>query len=223
MKSILAIATVSAATLLSASAVAQKATAQGGEALVNASSVSVVRSISNQFTSQMPVPAKALLTEYLSSNWTKGGAPVKARLIGTIRLTDGTELSRGTLLLGHVDSVDVSKHGSNGTITLTFNEAKTKTGTILPIKATIVRVAQAFDPADPMFSVDLDTHFPLPNNPHIEVKPLTKGTVGVDSSETAALSGTVIRNGENLQLEDGTQFLLAITGAANIQASVATK
>src|SRR5262249_37942550 len=136
------------------------------------------------------------------------GDPIKARLTNAIRLSDGTELSRGTVLLGQVDSVDVSKHGSNGTITLTFNQARTKTGTVLPIKATIVRVAQAFNPADPMFSVDLDAQAPLPNATHYEVKPLTKGTVGLNSSATASLSGTVIRNGENLQLEDGTQFLL---------------
>jgi hypothetical protein len=43
MKTVLAIATVSAATLLSAAAVAQKATAQGDEALVNASSLGVVQ------------------------------------------------------------------------------------------------------------------------------------------------------------------------------------
>jgi hypothetical protein len=115
------------------------------------------------------------------------------------------------------------RHGSDGTITVTFNQAKTKTGAVLPIKATIIRVAQAFDPADPMFSVNLDAQTPLPNSTHIEVRPVTKGAVGLNSSQTAAISGTVIRNGENLQLEDGTQLLLAIVGGPNTQAFATSK
>lgn len=211
MKTTLAIATLSVASLLSTAAVAQKAVTQGGEALVNASSAGVVRSMSSQYTSQKPVAAKALLSDYVSSHWTKAGEPIKAKLSNKVQLSDGTILSRGTVLLGHVDQVEKSQHGSNGTITLTFTEAKTKAGTVLPIKATIIRVADAFDPGDPIFSVYLDSNFTLPTTADVVVTPLNKGSVGLKSSQDAALSGTVIRNGENLELADGTQLQLAIT------------
>lgn len=224
MKTLLAVATLSAATLLPAAAVAQKAAAQGGEALVNASSASVVRSMSSQYTSFKPVPAKALLTDYLSSNWTKAGDPVKARLVGNVQLTDGTVLSRGTVLLGRVDQVESSAHGSNGTITLTLDHAKLKNGTVLPIKATIVKVAEAFDPADPIFSVELDARNGLPSNSNkVVVTPLNKGSVGLNSSQSEPLSGTVVRNGENLVLTDGTQLLLAIAAQPNSQVAAESK
>ncbi len=222
MKTLLAITTLSAATLLPAAAIAQKAVTQGGEALVNASSAGVVRSMSSQYTSLKPVPAKALLTDYLSSHWTKAGDPIKARLTGSIQLADGTTLSRGTVLLGHVDQVVASTHGSNGTITLTFDQAKTKTG-VVPVKATIVRVAEAFDPANPTFSVELDPRMTLPSTANVLVTPLNKGAMGLSSSQNAALSGTVIRNGENLVLADGTQLLLTIAGQSNSQVAAATK
>lgn len=219
MKTTLAFATLSVATLLSTAAVAQKAVTQGGEALVNASSAGVVRSMSSQYTSQKPVAAKALLTDYMNSNWTKAGEPVKARLSNKVQLTDGTVLTRGTTLLGHVDKVETSKHGSNGTITFTFTEAKTKAGTVLPIKATLIRVAEAFDPGDPIFSVYLDPEFALPTTAEVVVTPLTKGSVGLHSSQNAALSGTIVRNGENVELEDGTQLQLAIAAQPNSQKS----
>jgi hypothetical protein len=223
MKTILAVATLSAATMLPAAAVAQKAVAQGGEALVNASSAGVVRQMSSQYANFKPVPAKALLTDYLSSHWTKTGDPIKARLSGSVQLTDGTVLSRGTVLLGHVDQVENSTHGSNGTLTLTFDQAKTKAGTVIPIKATIVKVAEAFDPADPIFSVELDAHQGLPSSANVVVTPLSKGTVGLNSSQNAPLSGKIICNGENLTLEDGTQFLLAISAQPTSRVAAETK
>lgn len=219
MKNTLAIATLSVATLLSTAAVAQKAVKQGGEALVNASSAGVVRSMSSQYTSQKPVAAKAVLSDYLSSNWTKAGEEIEARLTNKIQLADGTVLTRGTTLVGHVDSVEASKHGSNGTITFTFTEAKTKAGTVLPIKATLIRVADAFNPADPIFSVYLEPEFALPTTAEVVVTPLNKGAVGLNSSQSAALSGKVIRNGENLELTDGTQLQLAIVAQPTTKAA----
>lgn len=218
MKTILAIATLTAATLVPSVAGAQKAKATGSEALVNASS-GVVRSMSSQYANLKPVPAKALLSDYLSSKWSKPGDPVEARLSNTIELADGTVLPRGTKLLGHVDQVVASNHGSNGALTFTLDQAKTKAGTVLPIKATLIRVADAFDAADPIFSVELDGASPLPATADVTVTPLNRGAVGLTSSQSATLSGTVIKNGENLTLTDGTQFKLAIASKTSQVAS----
>jgi hypothetical protein len=199
MKLLIATAVLSAATILPSSSLAQQAVASRGNA-----STGVVSSESKA------VPAKAVLSDYLSSKSTKVGEPVAAKLTNDIRLNDGTILSRGTVLLGHVSQVDASKHGSNATLTLTFDQAKTKTGAVLPGKATIYRVAQAFDTANIPFSVELDGQAPVPASPDVEIKPLNRGSVGLRSSRTAQDSGTLISNGQNLTLTGGTQMLLSI-------------
>ncbi len=199
MKLLFAIAALSAATILPSSSLAQKAVAPRGNA-----STDVVSSESKA------VPAKALLSDYVSSKSTKVGDAVGAKLTNDIRLNDGTVLSRGTVLLGHVSQVDASKHGSNATLSFTFDQAKTKTGATLPVKATIYRFAQAFNTADIPFSVELDGQTPVPASPDVEIKPLNKGSVGLHSSRTAQDSGTLISNGQNLTLTGGTQLLLSI-------------
>lgn len=88
------------------------------------------------------VPAKAELQKSLNAKKLKPGQTVTAKLEQTVNLPDEPALKRNTVLVGHVDTVQASQHHSNSRITVTFDQAKLKSGQVLPVKVTIMAVAE---------------------------------------------------------------------------------
>lgn len=93
-----------------------------------------------QKTIQM-VPALASLDHTLDAKKAKQGEPVTAKLQKDVKLSE-QELPKNTVLEGHVDQVEASEHKSDSTVVVTFDKAKLKSGTELPIKATVMQIAQ---------------------------------------------------------------------------------
>jgi hypothetical protein len=89
------------------------------------------------------VPAEAELTRTLDARKDQAGSTFEARLRGTVHLKDGTELPRGTLLMGKVATDDMRNNGVSQ-LSLFFTDAKLKDGKTVPIEATIVGIT---DPA----------------------------------------------------------------------------
>jgi hypothetical protein len=89
------------------------------------------------------VQAKAELQKTLDAKKAKQGEPVTAKLSDDVQIPNAQTLPKNTVLEGHVDETQVSqdKHGSSS-VTVTFDKAKLKTGQELPIKATVVAIAQ---------------------------------------------------------------------------------
>jgi hypothetical protein len=89
------------------------------------------------------VQAKAELQKGLDAKKAKQGEPVTAKLSDDVQVPNAQTLPKNTVLEGHVDQTQVSqdKHGTSS-VTVTFDKAKLKTGQELPIKATVLAIAQ---------------------------------------------------------------------------------
>jgi len=87
------------------------------------------------------VPATAELQKGLNAKKLKPGEAVTAKLEQTVNLPNEPALKRDTVLVGHVDAVQASEHHGDSSLTVTFDQAKMKDGTVLPVKVTVMRVA----------------------------------------------------------------------------------
>jgi hypothetical protein len=94
-----------------------------------------------QRTLQM-VKAQAELDKTIDAKKAKQGDPVTAKLVAEVNVPDAQPLPRNTVLEGHVDQVTASDHKSDSTMVVTFDKAKLKSGQEVPIKATILAMAE---------------------------------------------------------------------------------
>jgi hypothetical protein len=85
------------------------------------------------------VPARAYLTRKLDANNAKPGTKFTANLSKSIVLKNGTELPRGTKLIGTVATDDMNMQGTSK-LALRITQAQLKGGKTIPVKATIVGV-----------------------------------------------------------------------------------
>jgi len=85
------------------------------------------------------VPARAYLVRKLDAKDDKIGSQFTAKLADTVHLKNGTELPRGTELIGDIATDEMQMEG-NSKLALLINEARLKDGKTIPVKATIVGV-----------------------------------------------------------------------------------
>lgn len=88
------------------------------------------------------VQAQAQLDKTIDSKKAKQGDPVTAKLVADVKVPDAQPLPKNTVLEGHVDQVTASDHKSDSTMVVTFDKAKLKDGQEVPIKATILAMAE---------------------------------------------------------------------------------
>jgi hypothetical protein len=86
------------------------------------------------------VPAQASLAQTLDANKIQPGQQFKATLIDKIKLKDGTELPRGTVLVGTADN---GQANGKSTLTLHFTQAQLKDSKTITIAVTIVDLVPA--------------------------------------------------------------------------------
>lgn len=79
------------------------------------------------------------LTKSLDAKKAQPGSTFEAKLESNIRLKNGTDLPKGSLLVGQVGTDDMNQNG-NSKLALRFTEAKVKGGNSIPIHATIMEV-----------------------------------------------------------------------------------
>jgi hypothetical protein len=91
----------------------------------------------DQHEATLMKPANARLVENLDAVKDQPGYTVSAKLQGKVNLSDGTELPKGTILLGKVTTDDMQQQGTKK-LALRFDQARLKNGTTIPIRATIV-------------------------------------------------------------------------------------
>jgi hypothetical protein len=90
--------------------------------------------------SQM-VPAQAVLDKALDAKKAQKGEQFRATLTGKVQLKNGTELPRGTALVGTIATDSMQQYGAKSLLALRFTQAQLKDGKTIPIQATIVGVA----------------------------------------------------------------------------------
>jgi hypothetical protein len=142
------------------------------------------------------------LVHTLSTKSAKQGDPVAIKLTEEIKTPEGVKLPRGTELIGQVDSVKASEDKSPSSLVLTFNQARLKDGKTLAIKATLASFAAAGDPEQLPIAVAPDDTF--------EQLPASRSGVTLHSAVKDDVSGTLSSNGRNIDLTQGTQFLVAV-------------
>jgi hypothetical protein len=86
------------------------------------------------------VMARAELKNGIDARKAKQGDAIRARLLDKVKLSNGNELGRDTILEGHVDQVQPSENKGDSTVVVTFDKAQVKGGEELPIKATLVKI-----------------------------------------------------------------------------------
>ena len=107
-------------------------------AAVDSVDPSVPAGVAQTEASQM-VAADAVLTNSIDARKVQPGEKFRATLRGTVHLKNGTELPRGTVLVGTV-AMDQMREDGTSALALRFTQAKLKDGKVVPIQADIMGV-----------------------------------------------------------------------------------
>ena len=159
------------------------------------------------------VPAQAALKNTIDARKEQPGRGFDAVLTQKVHLKDGTELPKGTTLVGKVETDSVLSSGKS-TLTLKFTEAKLKDGKQIPIKATIVGVAPPYTyQGEDQAGTDYLSPWDGRSSEFDQVGALS----GVDlhSRISGRNSGTFVSGKKDLKLSDGSQLALAIGAPGN--------
>lgn len=93
------------------------------------------------------VRVRATLQTALDAKKAKPGEPVHARLEMDVPIPNGPTLPKNTILEGHVDQVQASENHSNSSLVITFDQAKLRSGEVVPVKVTVLSVTETALPA----------------------------------------------------------------------------
>jgi|HubBroStandDraft_5_1064220.scaffolds.fasta_scaffold130059_1 hypothetical protein len=154
------------------------------------------------------------LVHALSTKSAKQGDPVAVKLTAAIKTPEGVILPRGTELVGHVANVKASDNKGPSTLVLTFNQAHLKGGKTVAVKATLAGFAAADQPQELPVAVAADDTF--------EQLAGSDSGVALRSAVKEDASGTLTSDHRNVELNQGTQFLVAV-GVASAQTTSAAE
>ena len=103
----------------------------------NNSNASAQMPMRGQHEATLMRPVRAVLVHSLDADKDHDGATVQARLEQKVKLSNGTELPKNTILEGKVAKDDMQQQGTSK-LALRFTSARMKDGSTLPVRATIV-------------------------------------------------------------------------------------
>lgn len=118
------------------------------------------------------------LTNKLDSSSARQGDPVVLKTKETVKTPDGTDIPKGSKLVGHVTNVQARGDGKeNSQITLQFDRAELKTGQSLPIES----VLESVSPSVGVSSEYDNGTAAMPASPGAANAPATRSTPGADN------------------------------------------
>lgn len=95
-------------------------------------------------TASVPMsPVNVELVNKLDSKTAKTGDDVVVKTKSAVKTSDGTEIPKGSKLMGHVLSVTPSGSGSNSQVALAFDQVEIKGGQTLAVRSQIQSIAPA--------------------------------------------------------------------------------
>jgi hypothetical protein len=159
------------------------------------------------------VRAEAVLSKKLDARKVQAGEQFQATLSEKVRLKDGTELPRGTELIGTV-AEDAMQTSGTSSLALKFTQADLKNGKVIPIKATIVSVF----PADNEEAVD--SNFWTPDILQVDQESAMSG-VDMHSKIADTNSGEFVSKKADVKLPEGFGIALAIGAPQGAQQDAA--
>lgn len=162
-------------------------------------------------------PVRATLVKNIDAAHDQSGQTVDAKLQSKVRLTNGTELPRGTLLLGKVTADDMQQQGRSK-LALRFDEARLKDGTTVPIRATIVGFSR---PEDPEHASAMTSNGWTAKTLQLDQEDVIPG-VDLHSRIAGQNSGVfVATKKDDVKLRQGSEIEFAVAPATNGQNSMA--
>ncbi|MGD0938275.1 MAG: hypothetical protein ABR905_01100 [Terracidiphilus sp.] len=165
-----------------------------------------------QQKAQTMVPAQAVLKQTLDSRKVEPGQQLRIELSRTVQLKNGSELPRGTQLIGTA-APDPANANDKSKIELRFTQAELKGGKVMPITATIVGVYGPVGQDDEGHLITPGNQEPNTWNSQITHVDQTDPISGVELQSNIASqnSGTLISKKKSaVKLPTGTEFALAI-------------
>ncbi len=88
-------------------------------------------------------PVNGELVSKLDSKTAKAGDSVVVQTKSSVKTTDGTEIPKGSKLVGHVMGVHASEAGDNSQVVLQFDHVELKGGQSVPVHSQIQSIAPA--------------------------------------------------------------------------------
>jgi len=151
-------------------------------------------------------------TQTIDATKVQQGDPIKATLTEQVQLKNGTELPRGTELTGQV-TVDQMQNDGTYRLALVFSNAQLKNGTVIPIKATIMRVYPpvGYHPVgDALYYAYANTHYWTDRTVQVDQPDALKG-VALQSRIAGDNSGAFVsKQKDEIRLSTDTLLDLAI-------------
>lgn len=162
------------------------------------------------------------LTKALDSKKVKVGDAVEAKLTGGVTLPTGTQVVRGTKVIGHVTAATArSNSGSDSTLGIVFDKIVLGPGEEKPITAVVQAAApnpnsevSTGGPVDYGPGLKASTEAPgPPDMSKPSVKLLNDQSVGVLGIKNLQLGpdGVFTSSGKEVKLDSGTRILLNVT------------
>jgi hypothetical protein len=161
------------------------------------------------------------LTKPLDSKKLKEGDPVEAKLTGGITLANGTQVARGTRLVGHVTVATArSKGGSDSTLGIVFDKIARSGGEDTSINGVIQAVAP--NPNEEVSTgagvgyTDLKQATTAGGAPTPSKGPMpilndqSQGVLGMKGMQLGP-QGVITSTGKEVKLDTGTRILLNVT------------
>ena len=159
------------------------------------------------------VPAQAMLKNTIDAKNARDGQEFQATLDNKVKLKDGQELPRGTVLAGKVVADQAHPNG-NSKLTLRFTQARLKDGKMIPIKAMITG---AYSQGDPEAQYGSGW---TPSELQIEQLGAMHNGINLHSSVSAKNSGMfVAAKKDDVKLSRGSDLSLAIAPGRNSSAN----
>lgn len=155
------------------------------------------------------VPAEARLTKALDARNARMGEEFRATLNQKVHLKNGTELPKGTELVGKVVKSQAMQNGEPSVMTLRFTQADLKNGKTVPIKATIVGLYDADDEVGPSYAPTPPPNTWTPAALQVDQIDALNGA-DLHSKIAANNSGVLKSSKNNIRFSRGTEFALAI-------------
>jgi hypothetical protein len=184
----------------------------------NSASSAANASVAQQEASEM-VPVSGRLLKTIDARKVQAGAPFQVVVDGTVHLKNGTELPRGTTLIGTV-ATDQMQADGNSQLALRFTQAKLKNGQVIPIEAMIAGIAA---PIDDVGDEEADVALPSWNSGILQVDQIGAiSHVDLHSAVAGAESGTFVSNRkDDVKLAAGSRLALAVAPQSNNNATAA--
>jgi hypothetical protein len=134
-------------------------------------------------------PVTGELVSKLDSKSAKQGDSVIVKTSESVRISDGTEIPRGSKLVGHITNVQPRAEGKeNSQIAIQFDRAELKGGQIVPIESVIQSISPSA--GDAMNNNGNNDVMPMPSSPSAPSAGSMPGGAAASSSSSAASQNT---------------------------------